>query len=247
MATRVTHAMQQVPQPPGQLLFGRAQVLAAVASQTHRLSFRERLTVEMRFAGKLLAACIVLLVMLVPLSPGIVGAARDSMPGQLFYPLKLHIERVQFQGANQPDVRVSLGLAFLGERVAETQTLAGTGRSIEYETVIDVYQLTHQILIAVAQTPEAALEDTLTYVSRQLQAYLDVLESLGETVTPSNAAYLSQITRGCRRAYLVASLALEEPGPFRSAYQEGRPELFLLPGENPLGEFPTPSNVTSSK
>jgi hypothetical protein len=243
-AEHLSRALQQpAPPPHGKLQFGRAQLLAALAQQTRRLSVREQLTVEMRFAGKLVAALLALLLLLVPLSPRIVGAARDSMPGQLFYPLKLHMERVQFKGVEQPDVRISLGLAFLGERVAETQALAGTGRTLDHETVSEVYQLVNQVLLAVAQTPEGAMEDTLVYVAGQFEAYLGVLDALNAQATPANTASLNLITRGCHRGYLVAIHALEDPDGFRAAYRAGRPELFLLPGDNPLGGWQAPSNA----
>jgi hypothetical protein len=237
---------QPVPSPHGKLQFGRAQLLAAVAYRSRRSSFGEQLTVEMRFAAKFLAALIALLVVLAPLSPGLVGAARDSMPGQLFYPLKLHMERVQFRGVEEPDVRVSLGLAFLGERVAEAQALAGTGRTLDYETVAEVYQLVNQVLDAVAHTPEADMPDNLVYVSRQLGAYLDVLETLEAQAAPSNAASLNQIRRAVQNGHLLALNALEDPTAFRSAYQAGRPELFLAPGEYPLGEQQAPFNAITN-
>jgi hypothetical protein len=246
-AERLAQAWRQpVPAPYGKLQLGRAQLLAAVSYQNRLVSFRDRLTLEMRFAVKFLVAIVALLVVVAPLSPGIVGAARDSMPGQLFYPLKLHMERVQFRGAEQPDVRVSLGLAFLGERVAEAQALAGTGRTLDYETVSEVYQLVNQVLHAVAQTPEAAMEDTLIYVSRQLGAYLEVLEALEVRATPSNATSLRQITHAVEKGTLLTRNALETPEQFRTAYQAGRPELFLAPGEYPLAGRQTLSTSTTN-
>lgn len=244
-AAHLTRALQHrsVPPPPHKLQFGRAQLLAAAASRPRRLSFRERLTAETRFAGKLLAALVVLLVVSSPLNRGVVGAARASMPGQLLYPLKLHVERVQFEGAEEPDIRVSLGLAFLGERVAEAQALVHEGRSIDFEAVVEAYQLVNQVLRAVAETPEPAMEDTLRYVSRQLRAHLEVLEALDAYTAPANAGPLNQITQGCRKGYLVTVQALQDPERFRTAYQEGRPELFLLPGENPLGGTSAPPGL----
>lgn len=243
-ATVLTHTLRQpVPAPPGKLQFGRAQLLATSARQPRRHALRERLRVEVRFLGRLAVALIALLVMLAPLSPRIVGAARESMPGHLFYPLKLHMERVQFRGAEEPDVRLSLGLAFLGERVAEAQALAGTGRTLDYETVSEVGQLVNQVLHALAQTPETTMDDTLIYVSRQLGAYLSVLETLNAQASQPNAAGLSQMKHAVERGYLLTLSAREDPEGFRSAYQAGRPEQFLLPGDNPLGGRQAPPNT----
>jgi hypothetical protein len=246
-AERLAEALRgPVPPPRAKLQLGRAQLLVALAQQPRRSSFRGKLATEIHFAAKVFAVLMALVVVLAPLSPRIVGAARDSMPGQLFYPLKLHMERVQFEGTAQPDVRVSLGLAFLGERVAEAQALAGTGRTLDYQTVSEVHQLTNQVLHAVAQTPEVAMAETLVYVSRQLGAYLEVLDALNAQATPPNAASLDQIRQAVQKGHTLTLHALDDPAQFRAAYQAGRPELFLLPGENPLGEAQAPSNATTN-
>ncbi len=171
--------------------------------------------------------------LVLPLSNGIVRAARGSTPGQVLYPLKIHVERVQYAGTDQPDVRVALALAFLGERVAESQSLVHSQRPLDGGIAAEVGQLTYQLLGAVAETPESALPEVLEYVRLQLGNYLTVLAAL-EPIGGDNAPQIASMVQACRRAYLVTTQALAYPEEFRDAYRAGRPELFLLPGERPL-------------
>jgi hypothetical protein len=180
------------------------------------------------------AAIAVLLALLAPLGRGIVRAARDSAPGHLLYPLKTHVERVQYAGAEQPDVRVALSLAFLGERVAEAQAVVSQRRALDGAFSAEVQQLTYQLLQAVAETSEASLPDVIEYSRLQLAAYLKVLFGLEQIAGAEAQAGLADVTQACRRAYLITVRALDHPAEFRAAYRIGRPELFLLPGERPL-------------
>ncbi|MGC9469246.1 MAG: DUF5667 domain-containing protein [Anaerolineae bacterium] len=222
------------PPPPGGLRLGRAKVLAAATGTSSRVGGHRRLSPEFRLAVKVVAAVVVFLILLAPVSRGIVCAARESRPGHVLYPLKLHVERVQFSGAEHPDIRIALGLAFLGERIAEAQELVNRDQAIGDQSSGDAQQLVNQILVAMAQTEEEAMVDVLKYAALQFQSYLQVLDRLEDAATPANIGALQGITQPCRKGYLVTSYALTDPAGFRRAYGIGRPELFLLPGENPL-------------
>ncbi len=235
---------QPTPQPPFALQPGRARLLAAASSLSPHsagiLGLPGRLGAQVRMAAKMVAALALIVIFLAPLSRQVVGASRHSVPGQLLYPLKIHVERVQYSGATLPDVRVALGLAFLGERVAEIQVLVGQQEPIDYEMIVEVQQLVNQLLYSAAQAPEATMPDTLEYVSLQLQGYLEVLDSLAGATTTVNAAALSRVRAVCDRGAMISHYALGNPLSYREAYHAGRPELFLLPGENPLEGPPLP-------
>ncbi len=238
-AAYLTRALEPAPDPPRKLQMSRARLLAAAANPPRRRTprWRQWPAARLRLADKLLAAVITVLILFAPLSRQMVSAARDSGPGHLLYPLKLHVERVQFSGAEQPDIRIALGLAFLGERVAEVQPLIEAEATIDHALLVEVQQLIDQLLYAVADTSEPMMEESLRYVALQLQAYLATLETLKEATTPSNAGDLQRIIRACRRGHRVTYYALLDLSAFRQAYRAGRPERFLLPGESPLGSI----------
>lgn len=250
LAARLTDLYRQpVPTPPGGLRSGRSRLLARAASRRSENGWRLNPAVIKRGRWMTAAAAVaIILGIWAPLSRGIVRAARDSAPGQLLYPLKIHVEQVQYTGAQQPDVRVALSLAFLGERVAASQELVHERRPLAEAFPNEVQQLTYQLLQAVAETPEATLPDVLEYVRLQLGAYLQVLVALEPVAGDESVAQVSGMTQACRRAYLITVRALARPAEFQAAYSAGRPELFLLPGERPLnGEPATVERVTTQQ
>jgi hypothetical protein len=172
---------------------------------------------------------------LAPFSQQMTLAAMGSMPGDLLYPLKIRAQRAQFESAQQPDMRVSLGLAFLGERIAEIQNAVNHRQEIPLETIAGTEHLVNYTLVAVAQTPAATMPKMLDVVIVQLEGYVGILNQAAARATAAQTSGLQQIMRACRRGQRVAQEALSAPEAFRDAYAIGRPELFLLPGEGPLG------------
>ncbi len=181
-----------------------------------------------------------------PLSRTLVRAASTSTPGQVLYPLKIHVERVQYTGASQPDVRVALALAFLGERVAEVQALVDGQTLIPDDSAAEVQVLVNLLLRSVAETTDEALPDALHYAAAQLRAYMDALGQIRTAAAPVDAQTIDMMEQSCRRGYLTIDRALAEPTEFAAAYRAGRPELFLLPGESLLGDMSrSPDSATS--
>ena len=229
--------LKVVPPPPRGLRMGRGQLLAAAMRDAQRSAGRRCRLGGLRFGlvDGLLAGLIALAILLVPLNGQVVRAAQGSVPGQALHPLKLHIERVQLTATDQPDRRVSLSLAFVGERAAEIQALVAQDSAIDFAALVEMQRLVTEVLNATAEVPEPTMEETLRYVAVQLQVHLDTLRALEETATPHNASILSSLVQVCERGQRLATHALSEPDQFRRAYVAGRPGLFLLPGEGPLG------------
>lgn len=222
-----------VPRPPFGLRPGRSRLLTEAAWLSTAFLRRRPLASGLELVAKLAAALAVAVTLVLPLSSEIVRAARGSSPGHVLYPLKIHVERVQYAGTDQPDVRVALTLAFLGERVAESQSLVHGQQPLGEAIAAEAQQLTYQLLRAVAETPETALPEVLEYVRLQIGNYLAVLTAL-EPMAGDDAPHVASMAQACRRAYLVTTRALTYPEEFQDAYRAGRPELFLLPGERPL-------------
>jgi hypothetical protein len=189
------------PAPPNGLQESRQRFLARAAQPTtsplpQRSSRVGRLlpALNLRLATQVVVAALLVLMSGAPLSREIVRAASTSVPGQVLYPLKIHVERVQVAGADQPDTRVALALAFLGERVAETQALLHRQAPLRDETRVEVQLLLNQLLRAVAETPDQALMSTLNYVAMQLEAHERVLESLHTLAPIADAQLVEQLT-----------------------------------------------------
>lgn len=224
------------PLPPTGLVRPRAWVLAMCAVSCPQPA---EVAANPRFWPKSVWLQLAVAMMLAGTVLGLVGghvvlAAQQSMPGQPLYFVKRHIEHVQYSGAEEPDVRVALGLAFLGERVAEVQALVAQGVPIEFEVVVAAQQYSTQVLQAAAQLPQQQMLTSLGYITLQTKAYLEVLESLEASASAATAGGLRQVIFTYRRLEALACLAQREPEAFREAYTSGRPELFLLPQEQPL-------------
>jgi hypothetical protein len=237
---------QPVPEPPTALRPGRSRYMTHAASGPRVPNWHLGARPGPAMVLKLAASLTIAVAVLVPMSGGVVRAARDSAPGNLLYPLKIHVERVQYAGADNPDVRVALALAFLGERVAESQETVYEHGALGEVSPAEVQQLSFQLLRAIAETPDATLPDVLDYARLQLDVYLRILIALEPIAGESNVPHIAAMLQACRRAYLITGQALNHPTEFQTAYRAGRPELFLLPGERPLNGEPAMTGRTST-
>lgn len=228
------------PSPPHSLSSGRRRFLTHFGSrselsrpQQHRHLQLTVFRAGLKIAGEFAVAMLLVLTLWVPLSREIVGAAYESKPGQVLYSLKTSVDRLRFTGTSEPDARLALGLAFLGERVARTQAMVSQGQEIDYGSVVEVQQLVNQVLQASAMVPERTVLEILDYVGLQLQSYEHALCSAAVTAPVESAVAIQQIRKALESGVRVAEHALQDPTGFRRAYQAGRPELFTLPGGNP--------------
>jgi len=233
-----------VPRPPTGLARPRAYLLAVNVYRTRVLATEMRAGVRDRWPRLALAIALAG-VALVGVGAHVVMAARQSIPGQPLYFVKRHIERIQYSGAEGPDVRVALGLAFLGERVAEVQALVAREAPIEIDVVVAAQQYSGQVLQSAAQLPQSQMVTSLDYIALQTARYLEVLEPLEDIAAPDNSRGLTQIVATYRRLEMLARLAQRDPQAFRVAYAAGRPELFLLPQAQPLLGPPREETVST--
>ncbi|HHQ47792.1 MAG TPA: hypothetical protein ENK19_02805 [Acidobacteria bacterium] len=119
------------------------------------LSFRLSRPVRQLVLG--LAAVMVLLVL--------GGASADTVPGDLFYPVKLARERVSFALTTRPDHRAELRLDFADRRLGELVEMAGTEGRID-----------PGLIQRLLRQGSLALKDARTLPEDRLELFLKKLE-----------------------------------------------------------------------
>ena len=93
------------------------------------------------------------------------GASADTVPGDLFYPVKLVKEKVTFALTLRPDHRAELRLTFADRRLEELLAMAGDGGEVD-----------PQLVRSLLDEGALALQDAQPLPERRLQVFLKKLE-----------------------------------------------------------------------
>jgi len=166
---------------PGDVAQRHLAALAGARPIDHKRS-RRRLVVT------LLAAAITVLL----LTGSAVAASAGALPGQLLYPVKRAVEKVDLALHGDPASRARLHLQFAQRRLEELSTLLElrrSGQNVDVGAAMSAYQNEINAVQAdVADaTPGAQLEALLGHVQDELAGHVAVLEQLRDNVVPPQA------------------------------------------------------------
>jgi hypothetical protein len=214
--------------PPGGLTVGRAQLLAeaaqyrerAVSSPVHPRKQRAGRRFLLKFATALLATIIAL----ASVSTGVAWAAKDSLPGETLYPVKLASEDLQLSLASDPATKVGLSLQFAAQRAEEIQAMVQDGQPIP-ESVVNRMQNHYERALqqAVAASPEET-PGLLERVSQQTQTQAQFMEQLQASASQETRARLQQAQHMCLRIQHETQLMMGGPGPSTPGHHGATPE-----------------------
>ena len=166
---------------PGDLAQAHLAALAGARAIDPKRS-RRRLVVT------LLAAAITVLL----LTGSAVAASAGALPGQLLYPVKRAVEKIDLALHADPASRARLHLEFAERRLDELSTLLElrrSGQNVDIGAAMRAYQAE----IGAVQTavddasPSAQLEALLGHVQDELAGHVAVLEQLRDNVVPPQA------------------------------------------------------------
>ena len=161
----------------------RAHIAALTGATTlERRRPRHRLVVV------LIAAAITTIL----LAGGAVAASAGALPGQLLYPVKRAVEKIDLAFHHDPGSRARLHLEFAQRRLNELSTLLElrkAGQNVDIEAAMRAYQSEiSQVQDAIAEDPASAnLQALLSHVQDELAGHVAVLTQLRDTVVPAQA------------------------------------------------------------
>ncbi len=241
-AARLTSYYAWIPEPPTDLSKGRARVLQAAAQQrppvdVKRKTFwgqRGKRWWNWRFAFRLMAVVLILLLTIMPVGTRVVWAANESIPGQPLYKVKLTTEDLHFTSIDDPELKVMLALAFTDERIDEFQELLARQRPIPDAALERMQLLARYTLESAAWTSDTAINTMLEFIIRRTQVQVERLESLKGYAADDLRGELAQAQVICMQSRMVALIALDKPQAFQAVYRVGRPERIPLPAMEPL-------------
>jgi len=161
----------------------RAHIAALTGAAT-----LERKRPRHRVAMVLIAAAITTLL----LAGGAMAASAGALPGQLLYPVKRAVEKIDLAFHRDPASRARLHLEFAERRLNELTTLLElrkAGQSVDIGAAMSAYQSEiSQVQSAVAEDPfGASLQALLSHVQDELAGHLAVLAQLRDSVVPQQA------------------------------------------------------------
>ncbi len=129
----------KVPAPPGNLIDGRRQMLAQAAAlkpSTPPPAGVRRFFGRLRTAPtRAFAILAIVIFILATTGGGAVLASGSSLPGDLFYPLKLAVEDFRLSLSADPATQAELNMTFVVERVEDMKGLADRDEIIPDEVV----------------------------------------------------------------------------------------------------------------
>jgi len=126
------------------------------------------------------------------LAGGAVAASAGALPGQLLYPVKRAVEKIDLAFHHDPASRARLHLEFAQRRLNELATLLElqkAGQTVDIGAAMQAYQSEiSQVQDAIAQDPASAnLQALLSHVQDELAGHVAVLTQLRDTVVPAQA------------------------------------------------------------
>ncbi len=141
---------------------------------------------------RLLVVLIAAAITTILLAGGAVAASAGALPGQLLYPVKRAVEKIDLAFHHDPASRARLHLEFAQRRLNELSTLLElrkAGQTVDIGAAMRAYQSEiSQVQDAIAQDPASAdLQALLSHVQDELAGHVAVLTQLRDTVVPTQA------------------------------------------------------------
>ena len=184
------------------------------------------------------ATVIVLTLMLFPLRGQMTVAAKDSLPGDALYLLKLATEDSAVEFIEEPEVKALMILSFADKRIDEISTLAQEGREIPLPAIYRTHRLLNTALSYAAWASDEDMIIVLEEMNQHIQSYVHVLEHAKMGLVEENDVRITDMEGRCLRLQLIVTAASLEPDVFRDAYRAGTPEQMTALSD-PLGSDPT--------
>jgi len=170
----------------------RTDVPDAVA-RSHIAAMTEAATPERRRPRhRVLMVLIAAAITTILLAGGAVAASAGALPGQLLYPVKRAVEKIDLVLHHDPASRARLHLEFAQRRLNELSALLElrrAGQTVDIGAAMRAYQSEiSQVQDAIVEDPASAnLQALLSRVQDELAGHLAVLTQLRDTVVPEQA------------------------------------------------------------
>lgn len=222
------HYGAPVESPPGALMAGRERLLTEaaqyrekdVSSPVHPRKQRAGRRLLLKFATALLATVIALAF----IGTGVSWAAKDSLPGETLYPVKLAAEDLQLSLASDPATRVDLSLQFAAQRAEEIQAMVQEGQSIPESVVNRMQNHYEQALQQASAAPPEETPGLLERVSQQTQTQAQFMEQLQSSASQETRARLQQAQHTCLQIHYTTQTMMGAPGPSTPGPHGATPE-----------------------
>jgi hypothetical protein len=230
-AELVTNYLTGMDIPVRQHTLYRARFLSAVDEKRETI-FQELLqnkfyhlgVKKRKWAWQLAGAVVVATLMLFPLQGQMSVAAKDSLPGDALYLVKLASEDSAVEVIEEPAVKALLILSFTDKRIDELSQLALEGREIPLTAIYRTHRLLNQAVSYTAWVEEEDMVAVLDEINQHIQSYVHRLESVRSKVGVETGSRLSDMRGRCLRLQLIVTAASLEPRIFQDAYRAGTPE-----------------------
>ena len=183
------------------------------------------------------AAVVVITLMLFPLRGQMTVVAKDSLPGDALYLVKLATEDSAVEVIEEPEVKALLTLSFADKRIEEISSLAQEGREIPLTAIYRTHRLVNTALSYASWAANDDMVSVLEEINQHVQSYVHELERAKEGTLEENDIHLSDMVGRCLRLQLIVTAATMEPEVFREAYRAGTPEQ-MTAFNDPLGSDP---------
>lgn len=243
-AQTVAHFFADLEIPGADLNVSRGCFLGT-ANQKRDIALRRLLqdrkhrhpVVRGKLAWQFAAVIVVMTLMLFPVRGQMTVVAKDSLPGDALYMLKLATENSTVDFIEAPGVKALLTLSFADERVDEIIALAVVQREIPLSVIYRTHRLLNTALSYAAWAADDEMASALEEIAQHIQTYVQMLEQAKTGTTDDNRGRLSDMQGRCLRLQLIVTAASMEPDVFHDAYRAGMPER-LTALSDPLGGDP---------
>ncbi|TFG69917.1 MAG: hypothetical protein E4H27_06600 [Anaerolineales bacterium] len=243
-AQTVAHFFSDLEIPDANLNMSRGRFLG-VAKQKRDSALRRLMQVKKRrypvkdgkLAWQFVVVVVVVTLMLFPVRGQMIVAAKDSLPGDALYLVKLATENSTVDFIEVPGVKALLILSFTDDRIDEIITLSEGKREIPLSAIYRTHRLLNTVLSYAAWAAEDDMATALDEVTQHIQIYVQLLEQAKTGAAGDNRVRLSDMQGRCLRLQLIVTAATMEPDVFRDAYRAGMPER-LTTLSDPLGSDP---------
>lgn len=221
----------EVPGPPAGLVAGRERMLAEAARTAAQTTHRPLSVMEpdgqdrcrRRHNMNLLAYKVLAVMLAVAVALGGAGGAAtvaaDSLPGDLLYAVKLISEDMRLLVTLDRGDRAQLLLGFVGERVAEMESVVNRGDLIPKGVVSRMTRQLDQVMVEIAGARPEEGPPLLKRVMDTARNHQQELERVCSTAPEGARAALDEACQAMERTRQAAGTALEDPTRFRNEYQ----------------------------
>lgn len=195
-----------------------------------------------RLSLRAVSAALVLVIALCTV--GVVTAAADSLPGSLFYSVKLVTERVQLVVTRGPASRAKLHITFAERRRWEIQTLVESGKLVDAEVVEEMWEETESAWQTVRQTPAGEARNLVPYLLDLTQRQQATLVEVRDKVPPEAQPIVDRTIQSSMEGQELAMAVLENPDLLYTSDPVATPTATSTPTAVPVPtSTPTPTDT----